>query len=60
MKLLPEFPGVGGSRQDLTGDGRSWQELIGDDREGSGQEISGMVLELLGSNKDKHEAKDMR
>ena len=40
MKLLPEFPGVAGS----------WQELIGDDREGSGQEISGTVLEPLGSN----------
>ena len=49
MKLLPEFPGVDGS----------WQELTGDSREGSRQEMAGkglgrryleMVLELLGSN----------
>ena len=49
MKLLLEFPGVDGS----------WQELTGDSREGSRQEMAGkglgrrypeMVLEPLGSN----------
>ena len=50
MKLLPEFPGVDGS----------WQELTRDSREGSGQEMAGKgperryletVLEPLGSNR---------
>ena len=49
MKLLPEFPGVDGS----------WQELTRDSKGGSGQEMAGkdldrryleMVLEPNGSN----------
>ena len=38
MKLLPEFPGVDGS----------WQELTRDGREGSGQEISGNGVRTVG------------
>ena len=38
MKLLPEFPGVDGSQQELTGD----------DRERSGQQISGNGVRTVG------------
>ena len=38
MKLLLEFPGVDGS----------WQELTGDGREGSGHEISGNSVRTVG------------